>query len=145
MNATSDVCYENKLLREENARLKAEVSDLKEHLSKFIALSATVTSSTVGSSSSTSSSSTSTSTSKRVKLDNENSTIASSNNTTISNSTNHNNTATTAGAKLTKIPCYNPSKEIDWLIQFDGGARGNPGIGGSGAVLYHTGITIIFF
>ena len=147
-NTTSD---ENRLLREENARLRAEVKDLQEHLNKFVALSAAVSSSSNNSN-------------KRIKISNDDcfhenyDNINASNSTINTNSTNRNTTNTTTfstmnttttlttstgSMRLSKIPCYNPSKEINWLLQFDGGSRGNPGIGGSGAVLYQTGIIII--
>ena len=42
----------------------------------------------------------------------------------------------------TKIVNQEPGLEPEYIINFDGCSKGNPGPGGSGAVLYHNGIEI---
>jgi len=154
-----DLYNENLLLIQENARLHKEVTDLKEKLQQILSLSLSISDSINDNSNSNSNSNNNSN--KRVKISNDNGyndviDITSSNNnkvTSSNNTANSNINSTTSSSSssssssirthLSKIPPYNPNIEINWLLQFDGGSRGNPGPAGAGAVLYQTGIVIL--
>ena len=130
--------------------LKREVTDLKEKLQQLLSLSLSISDSINDNSNSNSNSNSN----KRVKINNDNDyndiiDITSSSNITkvtsnSSSTANINTTSTTTSIRtISKIPPYNPNIEINWLLQFDGGSRGNPGPAGAGAVLYQTGTVIL--
>lgn len=133
----SNVYKENELLKEENKRLTLENIQLKESLKKISIVVEDVNNIN--------------NTHKRAKIDNTgnitsitkkaDSNTINTNTTSITKKTDSNsiNTNTNINKKVNILPYVN-GVTINWLLQFDGGSRGNPGLGGSGAVLYKNGI-----
>jgi hypothetical protein len=134
------------------------VTDLKEKLQQILSLSLSISDSINDNSNSNSSGNINSNSNKRVKISNDNGydiiditssniTKAASSNNTANSNINSTNTTTSASSSIrthiSRIPPYNPNIEINWLLQFDGGSRGNPGPAGAGAVLYQTGIVIL--
>jgi len=152
-----DIYQENKLLKEENERLKSENKLLTKRLEKYITVfeddinnhkrakidNITTNTNTNTSMLTYSSMNNNSSSSTYNNISNmNNSTYNNNNNFNNNNSISNNFNSNNSYIKKTRISPYTNDIQTNWLLRFDGGSRGNPGIAGSGAVLYRKGIAM---